>query len=806
VNDVRYALRTLARQPSYTLAAVATLTLGIAVNTVAFSLIDSLVLRPMPVPDAARVFRAAPVDEKGVRGNLFSYPDYLDYRQATDGVETLAAYVPLEMTAGHSTLDRGVAEPRAAMGYVVSANYFDLIGVHAALGRVLRAEDERAGSRTVVLGQSFWRARFGADSAAIGSTLTLNGTAFTVVGVGAAGFAGTEPLVADCWVPLPALSVVDAHDPLDRDHAALLIVGRAAPTASRTHVSRSLALTAQRLARAYPGRTRPASVDVAPGTFFTIDPGLRRMIAGVMGVVGLVLFIACANAANLALARAASRRREIALRLAIGAGRRRIVRQLLAESTLVGLASGAAALLAAEWTLRALYRIGMSLAAFPWAIALDLNPDIRVYGWTTAIALTSGAALGLLPALQASSPRLAGALHGDELFAGRLRGTTLRQALVVAQVAASLVLLFGAGLLLRALARAETLDLGFRTAGVIYADYDPRAARYAPARSDAFNRALLESAAAMPGVTAAGLTTHVPLHGGVRLTTAHLAGAHGALTEPRAILSWVSPSYFRVLQIPFVAGHGFDVATPAPPVVVSEGLARRFWPGESALGKVLSVPESPSPRIVVGVVRDAANGAIWRDKEEAVYLPADATADPRDLRILVRTTADMAPVRRLLAQRAAVLGGDMRFATVPLDDLLRIWLLPSRVAFVAVAVLAIIAVALASIGLYGVLTFAVNERSRELGIRMALGAEASAVMRLILGEALRLVLAGLAIGGLCALPVTPLLGRLLFGISPLDPVTLALAAAVLTGVALAAAYRPARHAARLEPLAVLRMD
>jgi hypothetical protein len=307
-------------------------------------------------------------------------------------------------------------------------------------------------------------------------------------------------------------------------------------------------------------------------------------------------------------------------------------------------------------------------------------------------------------------------------------------------------------------------------------------------------------------VIAAGLTTHVPLHGGVRLTTAHLAGAHGALTEPRAILSWVSPSYFRVLQIPFVAGHGFDVATPAPPVVVSEGLARRFWPGESALGKVLSVPESPSPRIVVGVVRDAANGAIWRDKEEAVYLPADATADPRDLRILVRTTADTAPVRRLLAQRAAVLGGDMRFATVPLDDLLRIWLLPSRVAFVAVAVLAIIAVALASIGLYGVLTFAVNERSRELGIRMALGAEASAVMRLILGEALRLVLAGLAIGGLCALPVTPLLGRLLFGISPLDPVTLALAAAVLTGVALAAAYRPARHAARLEPLAVLRMD
>jgi predicted permease len=782
VNDVRYALRTLSRQPSYTLAAVATLTLGITVNTVAFSLIDSLVLRPMPVPDAARVFRAYPVDDKGVRGNLFSYPDYLDYRQAADGVE-----------------------PRAAMGYVVSANYFDLTGVRAALGRVLGGDDERAGSRAA-LGQSFWRARFGADPAAIGSTLTLNGTPFTVVGVAAAGFAGTEPLVADYWVSLPALSVVDVHDPLDRDHPELLVVGRAAPTASRAQVARSLAVAAQRLAMAYPGRTRPASINVAPGTFFSIDPGLTLMIAGVMAVVGLVLFIACANAANLALARAASRRREIALRLAIGAGRGRIVRQLLAEAMLVGLAAGAAALLAAEWALRELYRIGMSLAALPWAITLNLEPDIRVYAWTTAIALASGAALGLLPALQASSPRLARALHGDELYGGRVRGTTLRHALVVAQVAASLVLLFCAGLLLRALARAETLDLGFRTAGVIYADYDPRAARYTPARSDAFNTAMLESAAAMPGVTAAGLTTHVPLHGGVRMTTVHLAGKPGALTEPRAILSWVSPSYFRVLQIPFVAGHGFDVATAAPTVVVSEGLARRFWPGEPALGKVLSVTESPAPRTVVGVVRDAANGAIWRDKEQAVYLPADASADPRDLRILVRTTADTASVRRLLAERAAGLGGDMRFAPITLDELLHIWLLPSRVAMAGVAVLAIMALALACVGLYGVLAFAVNERSRELGIRMALGADARAVMRLILGDASRLVLAGLVIGSLCALPATPFLGRLLFGVSPFDPVTLVLAAAVLTVVALAAAYRPARHAARLEPLAVLRID
>jgi len=531
VNDLRYALRTLARQPSYVCAAVATLALGIAVNTIAFSLIDALVLRPMPVPDASRVVRVSPVDVNGVRGNLMSYPDYLDYRRAGDGVETLAGYLPSEMTAGRSSLDRGSAEPRSTIGYVVSANYFDLTGVRASLGRVLRPEDDRLDSRSVVVSEAFWRARLSGDPAAIGSTLLLNGTAFTVVGVAAPGF--TEPLVADCWLSLAGLTIIDAHDPLDRDHGALLVVGRLLPGTRRAEAASRLTLTACRLALSYPGRSRPASIDVTAGTFFTIDPGAKPLIAVVMGVVGLVLFIACANAANLALARASSRRREIALRLAIGAGRARIVRQLLVEAMLIGCAAGATALVAAQWVLRGLYRLGVSLAAFPWAVSLDFAPDIRVYAWTTAAALLSGAALGLLPALQSSSPRLAAALNGQGVFAGRLRGTTLRHALVVVQVAASLVLLFAAGLLLRALATAEALDLGFKTGGVVYADYDPRAARYSPARADAFNRALVDATRTLPGVTGAALTSHVPLHGGVRVTSVRLGGGAGRSEERR---------------------------------------------------------------------------------------------------------------------------------------------------------------------------------------------------------------------------------------------------------------------------------
>lgn len=809
MNDVRYALRTLARQPSFTIAAVATLALGIAVNTIAFSLIDSLMLRPIPVPDAARVVRAYPVEADGHRDTAFSYADYLDYRQADTPFETLVGYIPAEMTAGRSTLDRDGVEPRAVLGYVVSSNYFELTGVRASLGRVLGAADDRPGSQAVVLAHSFWRSRFGADPAAIGATLVLNGTPFTVVGVAADRFAGTEPLVADCWIPLPQLPITigDAHNALDRNAASLLVAGRLRPGATRAGAAESLTLEARRLAAAYPGRSRPMSVEIAAGTFFTIDPGLKPLIAGVMAVVGLVLFIACANATNLALARAASRRREIAVRLAIGASRLHIVRQLLVESALVGLAAGVAALLLSGWTLRGLYRLGISLAALPWAITLNLEPDVRVYAWTSAIALLSGAALGLLPALQFSSPRIAAALHGGGVFAGRLRGTTMRHALVVSQVAASLVLLFGAGLLLRALASAEALDLGFKAAGVIYADYDPRSARFTPARAEAFNAALLEAARALPGVTATAMTSHVPLHGGVRREAVRVAGSSAGVTDPQAIVSSVSADYFAALQIPVLAGRTFGAQdTSRSSIIISEGLARRFWPDALPIGNAILLPDSPAPRTVIGIVHDATNGAIWRDKELAVYLPVDAVTDPLDLRMLIRTTADPIAVSRLLTERATSLAGNLRFAPVLLDTLLRLWLLPSKVAAASVGVLAAMALALACIGLYGVLTFAVSERSRELGIRMALGADAAAVIRLILGDAWRLVAGGLVIGATLALPATPLLGRLLFGVSPFDPVTLTAAAASLTAVALAAAYRPARRASRLEPLTVLRME
>jgi putative ABC transport system permease protein len=811
LGDIRYAVRTFAKRPSFAVAAVATLALGIAVNTIAFSLLNSLVFRPMPIPLAGRVARLYPVDAAGRRSNLFSYPDYLDYREASSLFETLAAYMPADLTAGRSSLDASVAVPRATLGYVVSAGYFDLTGVRPAVGRVLQPQDDRAGTQRVVLSHTFWQSRFGGDPGVVGGTMTLNGTPFTIVGVAVPGFAGTEPLVADVWIPLSALPIaVPGASPLSsRDGGALLVLGRLSPGVSRARAAEAMSVVAGRLAAAYPGTARPATVAVEPGTFFTLDPGARPIIAGVMGVVGLVLLIACANVANLMLAHAASRQREIAVRLAIGAARGRIIRQLTVEALMLSLAAGGAALLLSEWTLRALYRIGVALAPFPWTIALNLDPDVRVFAYTLALAAGGGLVLGLAPALQASSPDIVRALHIDGAVAGgRLPGTRLRHGLVILQVAGSLVLLVAAGLLVRGLQSARALDLGFRTEGVLYGEYDLRGAGYTTARADAFTAALAERARTVPGLRSVAFTSHVPLHGGVRRVTVRLLD-HPAIAPVSTIASTVSAEYFETLGIRIVAGRRFsadDAGGAAPAVVISEGLARRFWPGEPAVGKALAASEWPAPRIVIGVARDASNGAIWREKEMAVYVPARRSTDARDLRLIVHTTGHESSAARALQAGAASLDPDLRFEAIPLDRLLGMWLLPSRVAAGAAGTLAAMALLLACVGLYGVLAFTVSQRMREIGVRMALGADARTVVALILGDGWRLAWKGLAAGAVCSLVTAPLLGRLLFDVSAFDPLTMAGVSVLLTLVAACACYLPARRAARLEPLSVLRVD
>jgi predicted permease len=803
LRDISFALRMFAKQPSFACAAVATLAIGIAVNTLVFSLLNSLVLRPLPVPHAARVFRVYPVNESGRRENLFSIPDYEDYRRDAAPFATLSGYIPADLTAGRSSLDAAVAAPRAALGYVVSPNYFELAGVRSIVGRLLQDGDERAGARVAVLGHAFWRSRFGADPRAVGATLVLNGQPFTIVGVASAEFRGTEPLVTDLWVPLTALPIaVPGASVTNRDAPEVLLVGRLRAGTTRASAADGLGVLARRLAAAYPGRSRPAGVQIASATFFTLDPGLEPVVALVMAVVGLVLLVACANVANLSLARAASRQREIAVRLAIGAGRARIIRQLTVESLLLGIAAGAVGLLLAVWTLRALYRVGVSLAPFAWTLALDLSPDARVFAYTTALAVAGGVLLGLLPALQSSSPDIAPALR-DQIGRARLRGSTLRHGLVIAEIAASVVLLVAAGLLVRGLLSAGALQLGFRTAGVVYADDDLRAAGMSVAHARDFDSALVQRAQRLPGVVSVALTSHVPLHGGVRRAAVTRADAPGTSPETM-IVSSVSPAYFATLDMPLVVGRVF-APNETDRVIISEGLARRFWPGRPALGKAVRIDGLPTSRTVVGVVRDAANAAIWREKEMSLYLPA-ATADPRDLRVIVRTSGDPAALTRALDADAASLDPDLRFSAVTLESLLWMWLLPSRLAAIGATTLAVLALVLACVGVYGVLSFTVSHRVREIGIRMALGADGRGIVALVLRDGARLVAFGLAVGAACAIPAAPLLGRLLFDVSAFDPVTMTIVPAVLAAAAFGACYIPARRASRLEPLAALRVE
>ena len=798
---MRHALRTLRRSPLFAVSAIVTLGVGIAVNTIVFTLLNSLALRQMPVRDADRVVRLYPVDPRGHRRNLFSYADYVDYRKAASMFDDLTAYIPTSVT----TQLGGEAEDRIA--YVVTPNYFELLGFEPSIGRLFTPADERAADPAIaVISHSLWRTRFASDPAIVGRSIVINHRSFAIVGVGPSRFSGTEPLVPDVWVMTSIQRTILPPDDLLNNRSAewLLVVGRLEGNASRSAAATALSATARHLATEYPGRERPSAVTVAPGTFFTLDPGIWPVIILVLSIVGLVLAIACANVGNLVLARTTGRQREIAVRLAIGATRWRVVRHLMTESTILSLAGGALGLLLATWTLELLYPIGLSYVPMEWgAVVLDLSPDLRVFAYTLSLALTAGLLLGLAPALQSSSPRIASSLHDDGAMIGlRLRPGRLRSALVVLQVAVCAVLLVAAGLLTRGLQHVQSLDVGFRTADVLFTEYDLRRQGYTVERAREFNRELVATAASAARGPAA-LTSHVPLHGGVRRTAAWPEGHAEQIT---CTTTSVSRNYFETLDIAITRGRTFsdvEERQGAPVVIVSEGLAARFWPRVDPIGLELDVTSIGVPLTVVGVVRDTTNATIWRDKEMSLYLP-QGRADQRDLHVIVRTNGDVSALAGILRQRASTLDRGVRFTATPLDSLLRLWILPSRVAAAAAAILGLVALALASLGLYAVIANDVAHRTREIGVRVALGAKSGDVVRLILADGVRLVAVGLVIGVGGAAILGRLLRQFLFDVSALDPVTFVLIPTLLIAVGISACYVPARRASSIAPLDALR--
>jgi predicted permease len=812
MQDIRFAARQMARKPGITAFAVLSLALGIGVNSSIFSLVNAVLLRSLPAVRPAELVDVYVGQTGEFRYATSSYLDYADLRAWNDVVTDLAAF---NVTV--ATWDTG-KRTELMFGEQVTASYFNLLGLHPVLGRTfLPEEDATAGTHpVVVLGQRAWRQRFGGDPKILGRSLKLNGIHFTVIGVAPEQLKGSFPgVVSEFWVPMQMSDVMDRTPTLtERGSRSLFLKARLKPGVSLEKAQAQFTTFASRLRTAYPQEDKNLEITLVKTSKVVLNPGIDGPIIGVagllMGLVGLVLLIACSNVANLLLVRASERRKEIAIRLAIGAGRGRLMRQLLTESMLLALMGGALGLLFALWTARLIVAFKPPLAV---PLSLDVALDVKVLAFTMGLALVTGLVCGLAPALQASKPDLVGTLRDDSAGPGRRhRRLGLRNILVIAQVAISTVLLVGAGLFLRSLGQASSIDPGFKLRkGVAAQLVVGLGGAYTDAQARAFYQRLLDRARAIPGVRSAAYADHLPLALQIHVSRADIEGKPTVREEDRPEIDrdGAGPGYFETLGVPILAGRAFNEhdGPDAPKVViVNETAAKRFWPGEAALGKHLRFGKDSPWITVVGVARDGKYRTLGEDPRPFAYTAVEQ--DKSFGRTLV--VAGDGDEKVLLGDvRRAI---DATDPNVPIFDIktmsehLSIMLFLARMGAILLAAFGGLGLILASMGLYGVVAASVARRTREVGIRMAIGAQRGDVLRLVVREGMILTGTGLAIGFGLALLGTTLLHGLLYGIAPSDPLTFVGVAGILGGVALVANLIPARRATEVDPLVALRYD
>ncbi|HEX6739600.1 MAG TPA: ABC transporter permease [Vicinamibacteria bacterium] len=828
-QDVRYGLRTLRQRPGFTAAAVLTLALGIGANTAIFSLVNSVLLQRLPAREPERL-----VHLTFDGGGVFSYPDYVDLRDHQQAFEGLAAW------GGITASLNSESQTEFVTGLIVTGNYFDVLGVYPALGRLLSTGDDvKPGAHpVVVLNHSFWRTRFGARADVVGRELLLNGQRFTVVGVAPEGFQGTQPgTPRSLYVPMmmqavmrpPRAGYSGDMDPdllRTRTNRWLTALGRLKPGVTPAQAAGSLDAVAQGFIPNRPASAPPLRLAALP--VHVGDPGVRARLTAtaqlLMAVVGAVLFLACANVANLLLSRAAARRREIAVRLALGASRWRLVRQLLTESLLLAGGGGAAGLLLAFWIMRAFAGAAPPPGALP--IAVQAAIDGRVLAFTLALSLLAGLAFGLAPALAATRPALTGALKDESFVADeRARRFNLKQALVVSQVGLSLALLVAAGLFVRSLQRVQAVSPGIDVDRLVSAQLPVNLLRYTRAQGREFYTRVVERMEALPGVESAAVARVAALGGGGRTTSLHLEGRAGnaqrflseggigadARAREQVNVNVVGPRYFHTLGVALRAGRDFDArdVENAPGVaVVNEAFWRLHYPDRergAVPGQRLSLGNADGPwREIVGVVADAKQRSLTEDPLPTVYVPL-AQNHESGVILYVRTSLEPAALLPTLRREVQALEPNL-----PLPDLrtLRETVAGStyaaRMGATLLGAFAALALFLAAIGVYGVTSFSTAQRTREIGVRMALGARRRDVGTLVLKHGLRLVALGVALGLLLAFGSARALERFLYGVSGTDPLTFALVPLLLAAVAFVACLVPARRATRLDPLDALR--
>jgi predicted permease len=854
--DLRYGVRLLRKNPGFTSVAVLTLALGIAVNTTVFTAFHALFLRPRAVKDPdslASIFRTTPGEPRG----RISYPDYVYYRDNSRSFSALSLFAT-GMTVTSSDLSATSPEvaPRIAgavgfqlpqllqgsarpiMCFFVSGNYFPMLGATPLLGRILLPEDDRLSSPFVALmSGNFWQRQFHSDPKIVGSVLHLNGVAFTVIGVTPVDYLATASFVPDLWVSIPAQIALRATTREDLENRAVIAgfpMGRLKPGATLSDAQAEVGVLAEQLRTQYPEAERNMTVGVVSGrnNLAALDSDAWPVVIAALSAVALLLLIACGNVASLLLARAVVRRKEIAVRLALGAGRPRLLRQLLSESTFLGILAGTLGLPLAGWALRLLViEIAAALPSFGGTIALEITPDIRIFAFTLLVSCAAGIAFGLAPAFEASKADVNSALKEEgSAFGHHLSRSRLRGLLIAGQIAACLVLLISSALLLRGSERALKIDPGYNAQSVAFLEmYNPKNLHYSQSRLLQLNRDLIEGIVSLPGVRSVSQASRGPISGGIRWVPVERAGpaslppTTGVSETPTAGYSYVTPNYFDTLGIPIVRGRTFtprEADGQAPVVVISEATARSFWPGEDPIGKLLRIgsekgsmpfPDESGPFVasseVIGVARDVRSMDLRKVDESYLYLPLSQSRQWTST-LLVRADGNPTPLLPAIGREFRRVDANLPVLAAPLHTRVSMdpYFVVSRIGGVLASIVGALGLLLACLGVYGMVSYSVAQRTREIGVRMALGAQTVQVLRLVMSEGFRPILSGVAIGIIVSAGVSRALSATLFGLSPLDPVSFAGVSVLLIVIALLATWLPARRATEVDPMVALRYE
>jgi predicted permease len=814
-QDIYYALRTMRKSPGFTLVAVMTLALGIGANTAIFTLVNAVFFRPIPVRDPASLVSLFTTDERNrtAVSNILpvSFPNGDDIQHRSQSFSGLALYAT---TAVSMTID---GQPENLTAEAVSGDYFDVLGVQAALGRTFHAADDSqpGANPMVVLNHGLWERKFAADRSVIGKSVLLNGQGFNVIGVAPQGFQGATVLGGpDMWIPM------SMHDQIfsglfktyfnERRFLGFLAIGRLKDGVSQDRVRSELQAIGAALEHDFPLANKGRSFTVRPLLESTINPALRGLFtrAGqlMMTVVGLVLLIACANIANLLLARAAGRKREISVRLALGATRARIVAQLLTEAIILAMTG-------------AILGIGLAVVArnllwkfrppFLQQASLDLGLDARVLGFTLGITVLTGLLFGLVPALRASRPNLVSELKdrtGGETFSGRRFGVS--SVFVMAQVAFSLIALVGAGLFLISLRNAQQIDPGFDTRNLAMLSFNLGSLNYDPARVKEFDRRSLEMAQALPGVKSATLATNVPLFGGAFARSIFPEGQEDSSNRNGVLVNIdsVSENYLRTMGIPLMQGNDFDssVREDSPKVaIINQTAARRFWPDQPPVGKRFKFYGTNDWIQVMGVSQDSKYGTLGEDPTPYIYMPLIQTPSPA-VTLFFRTSID--PNTMLNTVRGQIQAQDRNLPLTnvwPIGQVISQALWSARFGASLLAIFALLALLLCSIGIYGVIGYSVGQRVREIGIRMALGAQRRDVLLMVLRQSAAMLAIGVVVGLGFSFWLARAIVSLLYGVSASSPGAFVGMALLLALVGLLASYIPARRAASVSPIVAL---